>query len=86
MGDVGSGFSGRISIQVLRNACQLPFLCMDSLSSVALSNFRGCLLKRHVDLRSNLPLHLQGTIQLVAPVAVSSCRLRYFIDVARKGV
>jgi hypothetical protein len=48
-------------MQVVRNACQLSFLCMDSLSYVALSNFRGGLLKRHV---RTYGLHLQDTIQL----------------------
>jgi len=45
---------------VVENACQLPFLCTDSLSSVALSNFRGGLLKRHIKLRSNLRPSLSG--------------------------
>ena len=59
------------------------FLCMDSLSSVALSNFRGGLLKRHV---RTYGLHLQDTIQLVTLVAVLRCRLPYLIAVAHKGM
>lgn len=41
-------------MQVVGNASQLSFLCMDCLSSLALSNFQGGLLKRHGELRSNL--------------------------------